>query len=164
MFYLCSKSVSSTGPKSTGNGVVTAGERLLDLLPLYVLQNFLTALVAIRTRWSISYFRYAAQVSTCSPEFFESSAASTCSTQLNRLMYCKRALMSVVLRDRWSPSILRQYYRPWMLVNSCTEQQIWSGHIQTPTTFRTLHCNQETLELALDSHWKLFITPLHVFF
>lgn len=81
-----------------------------------------------------------------------------------RVMYCKRALMSVVQRDRWSPSILRQYNRPWMLVNSCTEQQIWSGHIQTPTTSRTLQCNQETLELALDSHWKLFITPLHVFF
>lgn len=129
------------------------------------MQHFLTAspsfrafdtcfsLVAINTRWSISY----SHVSLYSPE-------STCLPRLNRLMYCKRALMRVVGRDRWSPSILRQYNRPWMLVNSCTEQQIWSGHIQTPTTSRTLQCNQETLELALDSHWKLFITPLHVFF
>lgn len=127
-----------------------------------IMQHFLTAspsfrafntcfcLVAINTRWSISY-------SQVSPQ-------PTCLTRLNRLMYCKRALMSVIQRDRWSPSILRQYNRPWMLVNSCTKQQIWSGHIQTPTTSRTLQCNQEMLELALDSHWKLFITPLHVFF
>lgn len=162
MFYLCSKSVT-TGPKSTGNGGVTPGRHhLACFLFMSIMQHFLTAslfsrafntcfrLVAINIRWSISYSQVSQQ--------------PTCLTRLNRLIYCKRALMSVVRRDRWSPSILRQYNRPWMLVNSCTEQQIWSGHIQTPTTSRTLQCNQETLELALGSHWKLFITPLHVFF
>lgn len=98
MFYLCSKSVT-TGPKSTGNGGVTPGRHhLACFLFMSIMQHFLTAslfsrafntcfrLVAINIRWSISYSQVSQQ--------------PTCLTRLNRLIYCKRALMSVVRRDR----------------------------------------------------------------